>query len=60
MSGETLEHRPVVTIAALYGAAGSVIGPQVAERLGVAFLDRGITEAVAARTGLPEEAVADV
>jgi cytidylate kinase len=54
------EHPPVVTIAALYGAAGSVIAPKVAEQLGVAFLDRAIPEAVAKRTGLPESAVEDV
>jgi Cytidylate kinase-like family len=51
---------PVVTLAALYGAAGSVIGPQVAERLGVPFLDRAIPETVAKQTGLSEAAVADV
>jgi hypothetical protein len=51
---------PVVTIAALYGAGGSVIGPQVAERLGVPFLDRAIPDAVARRTGLSKDAVADV
>ena len=54
------QHPPVVTIAALYGAGGSVIGPRVAERLGVPFLDRAIPEAVAKRTGLPEDAVANV
>lgn len=54
------DHPPVVTIAALYGAAGTVIGPQVAERLGVPFLDRAIPEAVAERTGLSEAAVEDV
>ena len=32
--------RPVVTLAAFYGAGGTVVGPRVAERLGVAFLDR--------------------
>jgi cytidylate kinase len=53
-------HRPVVTIAALYGAAGTVIGPRVAERLGVPYLDRAIPEAVAKRTGLSEEAVEEV
>ena len=36
--------RPLVTIAALYGAGGSVIGPQVAARLGVAFMGRDIPE----------------
>jgi hypothetical protein len=53
-------HRPVVTLAALYGAGGSVIGPRVAERLGVPFLDRAIPDAVARQTGLPPDAVADV
>jgi cytidylate kinase len=50
--------RPVVTIAALYGAGGSAIGPRVAERLSVEFLDRAIPAAVARRMGLPETAVA--
>src|SRR5690606_8678494 len=44
---------PVVTISATYGAAGSVIGPAVAERLGVPFLDRAIPEEVAERLGCP-------
>lgn len=52
------EVKPVVTVAALYGAGGSVIGPRVAERLGVSFLDREIPEALAARTGLSPDAVA--
>jgi cytidylate kinase len=51
--------RPVVTLAAFYGAGGTVVGPRVAERLGVAFLDRGILTAVAQRLGVPEEAVAE-
>jgi cytidylate kinase len=51
--------RPVVTLAAFYGAGGTVIGPRVAERLGVAFLDRGILTAVAQRLRVPEEAVAE-
>ena len=54
------QHLPVVTLASLYGAGGSVIGPRVAERLGVPFLDRAIPEAVARQAGLPEDAVADV
>jgi cytidylate kinase len=49
---------PVVTIAALYGAGGKVIGPRVAEQLGVPFLDRAIPKSVAERVGLTEEAVA--
>jgi cytidylate kinase len=48
---------PVVTVAALYGANGSVIGPLVAERLGVEFLDRAIPASVARETGLAEEAL---
>jgi cytidylate kinase len=50
----------LVTIAALYGAGGSLVGPRVAQRLGVPFLDREIPDAVAARTGLPEDAIANV
>jgi len=50
----------VVTLAALYGAGGSVIGPRVAERLGVQFLDRAIPSSVAKRAGVPEAAVVDV
>ncbi|WP_204004163.1 cytidylate kinase-like family protein [Micromonospora lutea] len=53
-------HRPVVTLAALYGAGGSVVGPRVAERLGVPYLDRAIPDAVVRQTGLPSDAVADV
>jgi cytidylate kinase len=52
------EAKPVVTLAALYGAGGSVIGPRVAERLEVPFLDREIPTAVTERTGLSSEAVA--
>ena len=51
--------RPVVTLAALYGAGGTVVGPRVAERLGVPFLDRGILTAVAKRLRVPEEAAAE-
>lgn len=40
MSSTPAQHAPVVTLAALSGAAGSLIGPGVAERLGVPFLDR--------------------
>jgi cytidylate kinase len=51
--------RPVVTLAAFYGAGGTVVGPRVAERLGVPVLDRGILTAVAKRLGVPEEAAAE-
>jgi Cytidylate kinase-like family len=52
--------RPVVTLAALYGAGGTVVGPRVAERLGVPLLDREIPEAVARQSGLSDDAVAGV
>lgn len=42
---------PVVTISATYGAGGSVVGPAVAARLGVPFLDRAVPSAVAAQIG---------
>ncbi len=48
---------PVVTIAARYGAGGSIVGPKVAERLGVLFLDRVIDTSVAERAHVPAEAV---
>ncbi len=41
----------VVTISATYGAGGSVVGRSVAERLGVAFLDRAIPGEVASEIG---------
>ncbi|HUR05110.1 MAG TPA: cytidylate kinase-like family protein [Nonomuraea sp.] len=41
----------VVTISATYGTAGSHIGPAVAERLGVPFVDRAIPSAVAQELG---------
>jgi cytidylate kinase len=58
MSGSDCAERPVVTLAAYYGAGGHVVGPRVAERLGVEFLDRGILRGVAEQMGVPEEAVA--
>jgi hypothetical protein len=58
--GGPVQHRPIVTLAALYGLGGSIVGSRVAERLGVPFLDRGVAQAVASRTGLPEEVVAEV
>ncbi|NUP00654.1 MAG: cytidylate kinase-like family protein [Nonomuraea sp.] len=49
----------VVTISAAYGTAGSHIGPAVAERLGVPFVDRAIPGAVAQELGCTlEEALA--
>lgn len=53
-------HPPVVTVAALYGASGSLIGPRVAERLGVPLLDRQIPEIVAEEAGVTRAAVASV
>jgi hypothetical protein len=52
-------HRPLVTLAALYGSGGTVIGPRVAEILGVPYLDRGDSGARigAGHRGQPEAAV---
>jgi cytidylate kinase len=60
MTRDQPQHPPVVTIASLYGGGGTIIAPRVAERLGVAYLDRAIPDAVAKETGLSEEAVADI
>ena len=43
----------LVAISAAYGAAGSVIGPALAERLDVPFLDRAIPVAVAEELEVP-------
>jgi cytidylate kinase len=40
---------PLVTLSASYGAGGSQVGPALAERLGVDFLDRAIPTQVAQR-----------
>lgn len=45
----------VVTISASYGAGGSWIGPEVAERLGCRFIDRAIPVQVAERLDVPVE-----
>ena len=51
---------PLVALSAAYGALGSVIGPRVAEELGVPFVDRAIPLAVADALHVPlEEADAD-
>ena len=44
---------PLVTISASYGAGGSQIGPALAKRLGVDFLDRAIPTRVADRLQVP-------
>jgi cytidylate kinase len=51
--------RHVVTISASYGAGGAFVGPAVAERLGVPFLDRAIPVAVAEDLRIPLEDVLD-
>lgn len=49
----------VVTISASFGAGGSRVGPNLAKRLGVPFVDRAIPASVAARLSVPlEEALA--
>src|SRR5687768_222911 len=46
---------PLVTLSAPYGAGGSQVGPVVAERLEVPFLDRAVPSAVAERLAVPLE-----
>jgi Cytidylate kinase-like family len=45
----------VVTLSAAYGAGGGVVGPAVAERLDVPFIDRAIPAAVASDLGVSLE-----
>lgn len=44
---------PVITISASFGAGGSVVGPAVAERLQLPFIDRAIPAAVAHSLAVP-------
>jgi cytidylate kinase len=49
----------VVTLSAAYGAGGSLVGPRLAEELGVPFVDRAIATEVAERLAMPvDDAVA--
>lgn len=49
----------VVTISAPFGAGGAYVGPRLAERLGVPFVDRAIPNEVARRLAVPlDEAIA--
>ena len=43
----------VVTISASYGAGGAYVGPRLAERLGVPFVDRAIPNEVARKLSVP-------
>jgi cytidylate kinase len=45
----------LITISASYGAGGSEVGPALAERLGVPFVDRAIPAGVADRLGITQE-----
>jgi MFS family permease len=47
----------VVTISGSYGAGGSLLGPALAERLGLPFLDRAVPLQVSHRLGVPLDAV---
>jgi cytidylate kinase len=44
---------PVITLSAPYGAGGSEVGPAVAQRLGLPFVDRAIPTGVAGRLAVP-------
>ncbi|HEY2203918.1 MAG TPA: cytidylate kinase-like family protein [Pseudonocardia sp.] len=45
----------IVTLSAAFGAGGGIVGPAVAERLGVPFVDRAIPVRVANDLGVPVE-----
>jgi hypothetical protein len=54
---DTTPRAPLVTLSASYGAGGSVVGPRVAELLGVRFLDRAIPTEVSNRLAVPLDEV---
>jgi len=45
----------VVAMSAAFGAGGSIVGPRLAERLGLPFVDRAIPAAVAGALAIPLE-----
>jgi hypothetical protein len=47
----------LITVSAAYGAGGSWLGPELAQRLGVPFFDRAVPVAVAERLQMPVENV---
>jgi hypothetical protein len=49
----------LITLSAPYGAGGSYVGPRVATRFGVPFLDRAIPTGVAERLAMPVEEAID-
>jgi cytidylate kinase len=60
MKDATRDNAPVtlITLSAPYGAGGSQVGPEVARRLGLPFLDRAIPTGVAERLSIPlQEAI---
>jgi cytidylate kinase len=46
----------LVTISASYGAGGSVVGPALAQRLGVPFVDRAVPTRIADELGISQSA----
>lgn len=56
MAGVKVGWMGTVTIAATYGAGGSVIAPEVAKRLGLRFIDRAIPVSMAEEMHEPLEA----
>lgn len=57
--GYSFRQMTIIAMSAAYGAAGSQVGPALAERLGVPFIDRGIALAVAERLDISvDEALA--
>ncbi len=47
----------VITLSASYGCGGSVVGPELARRLGVPFVDRAVSSRVAEELDVSEEEV---
>ena len=48
----------LVALSAAYGAGGTVVGPELAERLGVPFVDRAIPLQVAEQLDVPLDTAA--
>ena len=59
MSNQGASRGPVVTVSGSFGAGGAIVGPMVADRLGVPFLDRAIPVRVARSLDVPVEEAMD-
>ena len=52
-------NKKIITISRQCGSGGHTVGQEVARQLGISFYDKKIVEAIAKRSGLSEEFIAE-